>query len=156
MTLRIALLIAAVLAGVAFRARLHDVGVRSAAVSERPAAHNARVSDIVLAAEQSGISLAAPTPILTSALPKQSANPIRTRKGGARFVGTLIVESKPPGAVVMVDQRQVGITPARIAEVPAGSHALWVVRDDHQRWTTAVTVRSSAVTRVIANLNRTE
>jgi hypothetical protein len=91
---------------------------------------------------------------VTNALLKEppAANSTRTRRRAARFVGTLVVESKPAGAVVMVDQRKVGVTPARIAEIPAGSHAIWVVGNNHQRWTSAVTVRASSVTRVVAYL----
>ena len=123
--------------------------MRTAGVSITPAVQDARRTDIFLAADQSG-------PILINALARHvpATNSTRSTRRAARFVGTLIVESKPAGAVVMVDQRKVGITPARLSEIPAGSHALWVVGNDHRRWTTAVTVRASGITRVVAYLDR--
>jgi hypothetical protein len=152
MTLRVALLVAAV-TGAVLLAGLDHAGVRST-VSVRPAVHRARTADIVLGTDRSDGSGSVSNAVVTNALLKEppAANSTRTRRRAARFVGTLVVESKPAGAVVMVDQRKVGVTPARIAEIPAGSHAIWVVGNNHQRWTSAVTVRASSVTRVVAYL----
>jgi hypothetical protein len=146
MSLRVAIFLIVVLGGAALLAQLDGTGAKSASVSVRPAVQNARAVNIVLA------PIPTPTNVLTREA--QAPNSTRARKRAARFVGTLIVESKPAGAVVMVDQRKVGTTPARISEVPIGSHALWVVGNDHRRWTTAVTVRASGITRVVAYLDR--
>jgi PEGA domain-containing protein len=158
MTLRIALLLILVLAWGPLFGRRDNTDVQSAALSARPTVRDARDVDIVLAADQARSSVPDSKPMLTNVLATQvpAATSTRTRKRAPGFVGTLIVESKPPGAVVMVDQRKVGITPARLSQIPIGSHALWVVGNNHRRWTTAVTVRASGVTRIVAYLDRAD
>jgi len=157
MTVVTCLLLAVVLAGAPFLTRRHRTSAQSIAGSVRAPVRDARLGNIVLAADRPSIDEPSAKPMLTNGLAAQPpvASSTRTQKRAARFVGTLIVESRPAGAVVMVDQRKVGITPARISGIPAGSHALWVVGDREQRWTSAVTVRASSVTRVIAYLDRT-
>jgi len=71
----------------------------------------------------------------------------------AEYFGVLEIESTPAGAVVFVDQRPVGETPLQLLRVRAGSHAVRIERDGYQRWTTAVNVPASQVTRVTAKLD---
>lgn len=71
----------------------------------------------------------------------------------AEYFGTLAIESSPSGAAVFVDRQQVGQTPLELPRVRAGSHAVRLERDGYQRWTAAVNVPASQVTRVNVKLD---
>jgi hypothetical protein len=71
-----------------------------------------------------------------------------------RFTGALIVDSRPSGASVFVDGRQVGTTPVALDTVDAGSHAVRIERDGYRRWTSAVRVVAGEKNRVTASLER--
>ena len=68
--------------------------------------------------------------------------------------GTLVIQSRPDGATVLVDGRQVGTTPMSLGDVRAGSHAVRLERDGYQTWTSAVTVAGGEQNRVTASLER--
>jgi len=70
------------------------------------------------------------------------------------FQGHLIVDSNPRGATVLINQRQVGVTPLDLARYPASSYAVWVERDGYDRWSAGVLVPANKVTRVKADLQR--
>jgi len=72
----------------------------------------------------------------------------------SRYVGTLIVDSRPPGAKVYVDGRLVGTTPASLPDVSAGSHAIRLELDGYRRWTSSVRVVATEQNRVTASLER--
>ena len=55
------------------------------------------------------------------------------------YSGTLIIESKPPGAKVYVDNKLTGTTPLSVQNVPAGSHAVRLERDGYRRWSSSGT-----------------
>jgi hypothetical protein len=71
-----------------------------------------------------------------------------------RFIGVLVVDSRPPGASVFVDGKQAGKTPLEVSSVDAGSHALRIELDGYQRWTSAVRVVAGERNRVTASLER--
>jgi hypothetical protein len=72
--------------------------------------------------------------------------------GGARFLGGLLVESRPTGARVYVDGRLLGTTPMTVPELRAGSHVVRLELDGHRRWTASVQVVAGERTRVAASL----
>jgi PEGA domain-containing protein len=71
-----------------------------------------------------------------------------------RFIGVLVVDSRPPGARVFVDGKAAGNTPLEVSSVDAGSHALRLEMDGYQRWTSAVRVVAGERNRVTASLER--
>ena len=89
---------------------------------------------------------AVPAPIVET----RPARELRS-SGAARtpaFKGTLIVESVPAGATVLINQRPAGVTPLRLPNYPAGSYAVWVEREGFQRWTAGVRVPADTTTLV--------
>jgi hypothetical protein len=68
------------------------------------------------------------------------------------FVGTLVLQSDPRGAAVLIDGRPVGRTPLQLARVRAGSHAVWVEREGYQRWTASIRVPAEKSTPVNVKL----
>ena len=68
-------------------------------------------------------------------------------------IGSIFAESRPSGAAVWLDQRQVGETPALIRNVPAGAHQIEFRRDGYRTWTTTVEVVPATQARVAASLD---
>jgi hypothetical protein len=68
------------------------------------------------------------------------------------YVGSLAVESQPPGSVVFVDRQPVGKTPLQLRRPRAGPHVVRTERDGYDRWTAAVLVSADRQTRVSARL----
>jgi hypothetical protein len=68
------------------------------------------------------------------------------------FLGTLMANSNPPGANVLVDGRLVGRTPVELARFRAGSHVVRMEREGYQLWTSAVHVTANQTTRITAQL----
>lgn len=85
------------------------------------------------------------TTVVEAPLPKPGARPLR-------FVGTLAVESSPPGAAVFINRQRVGITPLELHGLQSGSHVVWIERDGYLRWSAAVRVSADKLTRVSATL----
>ena len=67
------------------------------------------------------------------------------------YMGTLSIETQPPGASVLVNRKNMGKTPIRL-KLRAASHLVWLEYDGHQRWTRVVAVPADQVTRVRATL----
>jgi hypothetical protein len=71
-----------------------------------------------------------------------------------KFSGSLFVASNPPGARVFVDGRPFGTAPARIPEIPIGSHVVRLELPDHRIWSTSTRVAAGQETRVTGSLER--
>src|SRR5687767_10845965 len=65
---------------------------------------------------------------------------------GAPAVGSLLVESEPPGASVFVDGRLAGETPLTLSDIAAGLHRVRVVRLGHLENSRLVTIKPGART----------
>jgi hypothetical protein len=108
------------------------------------------------------ISAARPAQSITVDLARQRAAVDRLATGPSpstpatvgRFVGVLVVDSRPSGASVFVDGKPAGKTPTEVSSVDAGSHALRIELDGYQRWTSAVRVVAGERNRVTASLER--
>jgi hypothetical protein len=68
--------------------------------------------------------------------------------------GSLLVESRPTGALVRVDGTVVGRTPLVFGAVSAGTHSVALEMAGYQPWTTSVAVDGGARTRVAASLEQ--
>ena len=82
---------------------------------------------------------------------KAAATATSTR---APIAGALVIESRPDGAKVFVDGRQVGTTPLSLPRLAAGEHAVRLEREGYQRWSSSVQVVGSEQSRVTASLER--
>jgi hypothetical protein len=91
--------------------------------------------------------VAAPAPAPAASQAARGAAPTRDR-----FSGSLFVASNPPGARVFVDGRAFGTAPARIPEVPIGSHVVRLELPSHRAWTTSIRVAAGQETRVAGSL----
>ncbi len=67
-------------------------------------------------------------------------------------IGSILAETRPPGAAVWLDQRLVGETPVSIPDVPAGAHQIEFRLDGYRIWTTTVEVAPATQARVAASL----
>jgi hypothetical protein len=70
------------------------------------------------------------------------------------FVGTLDVDSTPPGSQVFLDGKLVGKTPCVVPSVSVGSHVVRVDMIGFKRWAQSVQVGSGQRVRVAAALER--
>ena len=66
----------------------------------------------------------------------------------------LVIESKPSGASVFLDGRQVGTTPLTFPLVQIGTHSVRITLDGYRPWTSPVQVSATETNRVTASLER--
>jgi hypothetical protein len=66
--------------------------------------------------------------------------------------GSLVVESRPAGATVVVDGRSVGVTPVTITPVTPGRHSVRLERAGYRPWVTTIDVQAGARARVAASM----
>ncbi len=80
-----------------------------------------------------------------------------TQKPGAApaaTTGAIFVDSRPQGARVLIDGREVGVTPFRLPGVPVGSYAVRLELVDHTPWTATAKVAAGETARVTGSLDR--
>jgi PEGA domain len=70
-------------------------------------------------------------------------------------VGSVAIDSIPPGARVLVDGRRVGSTPLELKDVPAGTHLVRVEADGYATWAWTVRVVANQRSHVTVKLNST-
>jgi serine/threonine protein kinase len=119
--------------------------------------HVVRVSREGYVTEQRRVTLSARQPAQTVDVTlKRTAPPATTSARSSapaeRFVGTLVVESRPAGAKVFVDGKGMGVTPVTIPEVRVGSHVVRLEMVGHRRWSTSIRVVAGERERVAASL----
>ncbi|MCA1584184.1 MAG: PEGA domain-containing protein [Acidobacteria bacterium] len=85
-------------------------------------------------------------------VPPRPVRPPSPAAAASRATGTLLVESRPPGARVTVDGKAVGTTPLTLESLTVGTHEVRIERDGYTPWTTTVTVEAGARARVAASL----
>jgi hypothetical protein len=68
--------------------------------------------------------------------------------------GTLVVESRPVGATVFVDGRQIGVTPLSMPEVTPGTLRIRLQLAGFNPWVTTAQIQAGTRTRVAASLER--
>ena len=76
------------------------------------------------------------------------------RDTGARFYGSIVIDSTPVNARAFVNGQPVGTTPLMLTEVPVGSRAIRLEADDHVTWSSTVRVVADQRTRVDVTLAR--
>jgi serine/threonine protein kinase len=68
--------------------------------------------------------------------------------------GSLFVDSRPQGARVIVNGKEMGVTPLRVPDLPPGSYSVRIELADHRPWTTTARVVAGDVARVTGSLER--
>jgi PEGA domain len=109
---------------------------------------------VSVTASQPAHSITIPLQRLGAAPPVAAASPPVTAGGVDRFVGTLVVDSRPSGARVFLDGRLIGNTPLSMRDVRAGEHAVRLEHDGYRRWSGSVRVVAAERNRVTASLER--
>jgi hypothetical protein len=64
----------------------------------------------------------------------------------------LVVDSRPPGAVVTVDGTRVGTTPLTLSSIAPGTHTVVIERPGYRPWRTKIEVKAGERPRVAASL----
>ena len=78
--------------------------------------------------------------------------PVAVAENAPLGVGSIFVDTRPPGVQVWLDQELVGDTPMLIPDVAAGSHEVEFKHDGYRQWATTVQVGSETQARVTASL----
>ena len=68
--------------------------------------------------------------------------------------GALVIESRPTGARVFLDDQEIGVTPLSLPDVAPGAHRIRLDMPGFARWTTTSQVAAGARTRVAASLEQ--
>jgi hypothetical protein len=77
-----------------------------------------------------------------------------TPAGETSFTGTLFVDSRPQGANVLLDGRNVGKTPIRLPDVRIGTHVVRLELPEHRPWSAVARVTAGQEARVTGSLER--
>jgi hypothetical protein len=95
------------------------------------------------------IVITASKPALTLTVPMVKVPVVSERLDSA-----LVVVSRPAGATVFLDGREVGTTPLTLPGVRVGAHAMRIELEGYRRWASALDVVASDQNRVTASLER--
>jgi hypothetical protein len=127
-------------------------GVTPLAVRDLPlGAHAVRITRSGFTAAEQRVTLDAGRPSraidVTLGRVAAAAPPV-----AASTPGSLVVESRPAGARVLVDGREAGRTPLTVPALPAGDYAVRIDLDGYQPITTTTRVEPGARARVAVSL----
>ena len=113
------------------------------------AAYDVRLTFEGYETEDRRLTISADDPI--AAVQAQLA-PVAVAGNAPLGVGSIFVDTRPPGVQVWLDQEFVGDTPMVIPNVATGSHNVEFKRDGYREWATTVQVGSETQARVTASL----
>jgi hypothetical protein len=86
--------------------------------------------------------------------PAPRVETLRPPPAPATGLGTLVADSRPAGARVVLDGKAVGKTPLKLANVKAGAHMVRLELDGYRVWAAEITVAGGRDTRVAGSLER--
>jgi hypothetical protein len=95
---------------------------------------------------------APPTASRTTAAPPAAGRTTAKPPAATVFTGSLYVDSRPRGATVFLDGRNVGQTPLSLPEVPIGAHVVRLELEGKRTWTTSTRVVAGDTSRVTGSL----
>ena len=113
------------------------------------AAYDVRLTFEGYETEDRRLTISAADPIAAVQAP---LTPVVVARNAPLGVGSIFVDTRPPGVQVWLDQQLVGDTPMLIPDVAAGSHDVEFKRDGYRKWATTVQVGSETQSRVTASL----
>jgi hypothetical protein len=87
------------------------------------------------------------------ATPRPAAEP-EEPPSSTVYTGSIYVDSRPRGARVTIDGKEVGVTPLRVGDVRIGSHVVRLELPDHRLWTATTRVTAGQEQRVTGSLER--
>lgn len=135
-----------------------DVGVTPVSVgSLRRGAHTVRFTHQGYVTTQRRVRIRSAQPaqsIEVTLAATRSTRPATSSATAAQASGSLTVDSRPAGARVFVDGKQVGTTPLQVGTVQAGDHAVRLERDGYRPWSRSVRVPGGGTSRVSGSLRR--
>jgi hypothetical protein len=70
----------------------------------------------------------------------------------AGYFGSLYVDSRPRGATVLLDGKNIGVTPLSLDNVPIGSHVVRIEMTGKLPWSTAARITAGETARVTGSL----
>jgi hypothetical protein len=89
----------------------------------------------------------------TTAAPRGATHPIvAPRPKPESLVGSILVETRPAGARVVLDGKSLGVTPLTVPDVRVGSHPLRLERAGYKTLVTSVVVKSGERARIAVTL----
>lgn len=94
-------------------------------------------------------------PTAASATAKKESAPAKGESSAAPtggFVGTLFVDSRPRGASVVLDGRNIGVTPLSLDNIPIGSHVVRIEMAGKKPWSAETRVVAGETARVTGSL----
>jgi hypothetical protein len=91
---------------------------------------------------------------LARATAPAAARPPAPSESGSPQTASLTIESRPSGAMVIVDGKRVGTTPLAIPELAVGSHAVRMEMAGYKPWSASVRVVAGEKNRVAASLEQ--
>lgn len=80
------------------------------------------------------------------------ASPETLTDGRTSFRGSLRIDSRPLGAHVYINNREVGVTPIVLRDLPVGSRAVRLEMDAYERWSSVIQVVTDQRSNVSAEL----
>src|SRR5262249_32030219 len=98
------------------------------------------------------VSARGPSPTTPSATTARTPTTTSPREDSTSYAGTIYVDSRPRGARVLIDGKEMGTTPASIPDIPVGSHVVRLELADHRTWTTSQRVAAGEQARVTGSL----
>lgn len=96
----------------------------------------------------------APPPEQAERSPLPAPVPADAAVAAGGTVGSVLVESRPPGARVVIDGEPAGTTPIVVTDLPPGRREVRIERDGYTPWVTVVEVPALDRLRVAASLDR--
>ena len=70
------------------------------------------------------------------------------------YTGSIYVDSRPRGARVLIDGKEMGTTPVLIPDIRIGSHIVRLQLAEHSDWTSTARVTAGQEARVTGSLER--
>jgi serine/threonine protein kinase len=86
--------------------------------------------------------------------PANPVSPVSQGAVGQARQGSLLIESRPPGATVFFNDQRMGQTPLAVADLPVGPGSVRLELDGYQSWSSTVQVIAGTRGRVAASLER--
>ena len=108
---------------------------------------------MTLTAEDADKTFAAVLKRSSRSAPRAATPPPAPREAPSR-TGSLYIDSRPRGATVYVDGKNVGVTPLRLGDIAFGPHAVRLELANHSTWRTSTNVVVGREARVTGSLER--
>jgi hypothetical protein len=96
----------------------------------------------------------APAAETSKAAAPKGASPQAAASAKPAATGSIYIDSRPQGARVFVDNKEVGVTPLTLSGQTAGSHDVRLELADHGPRSETITVKPGATARVTGSLER--